>query len=98
VPLLGIAGGPAHVVPVDFVARAIDHIAQQDGLDGKVFHLVDPANTSQGAMLNAFAKAAYAPEFSMRLEGANVAKMIPKPLRTGFTGLAGSHRLSAQAS
>src|SRR5207253_3343994 len=37
-PFIGPEGGPLNVVPVDFVAEAIDHIAHQDGLDGRAFH------------------------------------------------------------
>ncbi len=96
VPLVGIEGGPAHVVPVDFVARALDHIAHKDGLDGKVFHLVDPVPTSQGEMLNAIARAAHAPEFSLRVEGANVLKASPKPLRDGLTQLPPVRRIIEQ--
>ena len=35
-PLIGIEGGRLNVVPVDFVADAIDHIAHKRGLDGQV--------------------------------------------------------------
>lgn len=42
-PLVGIDGGATlNLVPVDFVARAMDHIAHQEGLDGRTFHLVEP--------------------------------------------------------
>ncbi len=95
-PMIGIEGGPSHVVPVDFVARAVDHIGHEDGLDGKVFHLVDPEPTSQGDMLNAFAKAAHAPEFALRIEGKNVAGAIPKSLRNAVAELPPIRRLMEQ--
>ena len=41
-PVVGLEGGKINVVPVDFVARAMDHIAHQPGLDGQAFHLTDP--------------------------------------------------------
>src|SRR6187431_3234921 len=41
-PAVGIEGREINLVPVDFVAAAMDHIAHEDGLDGKVFHLTDP--------------------------------------------------------
>ncbi|MAE96268.1 MAG: short chain dehydrogenase [Deltaproteobacteria bacterium] len=85
-PLIGIEGGPAHIVPVDFVARAIDHIAHAEGLDGKTFHLVDPDHVTMGQSLNAFARAAHAPEFALRLE-ANVSNAIPKGLRNAVADL-----------
>ena len=42
VPLIGFEGGEMNVVPVDFVARALDAIGHSEGLDGKTFHLTDP--------------------------------------------------------
>jgi thioester reductase-like protein len=33
-PIIGIEGSPINIVPVDFVAKAMDHIAHLDGLDG----------------------------------------------------------------
>jgi thioester reductase-like protein len=33
-PTVGLEGGPINIVPVDFVAGALDHIAHQQGLDG----------------------------------------------------------------
>ena len=41
-PLVGIEVGKTNIVPVDYVAAAMDHIAHQPGLDGQAFHLVDP--------------------------------------------------------
>ena len=41
-PMIGVEGGDTNLVPVDFVAKAMDHIAHQDGLDGQAFHLTDP--------------------------------------------------------
>ncbi len=45
-PTIGIEGGRINIVPVDFVVDALDHIAHTKGLDGKCFHLVDPASAS----------------------------------------------------
>src|SRR6202035_2457296 len=42
VPLVGFEGGPLNLVPVDFVASAIAHVAARPGLDGGTFHIVDP--------------------------------------------------------
>ena len=43
-PLAGPEGGQTNIVPVDFVAKAMDHIAHMpdDDLPGDTFHLVDP--------------------------------------------------------
>ena len=90
-PLLGIEGGRAMIVPVDFVADAMDAIAHQPGLDGKTFHLVDPEPPKIGEALNAFAKAAGAPTFPVRVD-ARAAAVIPRPLRTVVGALPPVHR------
>jgi NAD(P)-dependent dehydrogenase (short-subunit alcohol dehydrogenase family) len=41
-PLVGLDLGKTNVVPVDWVAGALDHIAHQPDLDGRAFHLTDP--------------------------------------------------------
>ncbi|GAC1570843.1 MAG: SDR family oxidoreductase [Candidatus Dormibacteria bacterium] len=75
-PFVGPEGGPLNLVPVDFVARAMDHIAHLDGLDNRAFHLVDPTPLSLGDTLNTFCRAAHAPEFALRLDR-RMARMIP---------------------
>ncbi|TMC47885.1 MAG: SDR family oxidoreductase [Chloroflexi bacterium] len=75
-PLAGPEGGELNLVPVDFVAKAMDHIAHQPGLDGRAFHLVDPAPLSLGDTLNTFCRAAHAPEFALRFDR-RMANMIP---------------------
>ena len=42
VPLIGPEFGHTNIVPVDYVVRAIDHIAHQPGLDGRAFYLISP--------------------------------------------------------
>lgn len=71
--LPGIDGGTINLVPVDFVAAAIDHIAHKDGLDYQAFHLVDPQPSSIGETLDIFAEAAGGPRFSLRLPGVETA-------------------------
>src|SRR3954447_20455834 len=68
-PLAGPEGKKVHLVPVDYVAKAMDHIAHMDDGDlyGNTFHLVDAEPQSVGQTLNEFAKAAHAPQFAMRL-------------------------------
>ncbi|HET8638646.1 MAG TPA: SDR family oxidoreductase [Solirubrobacterales bacterium] len=67
-PTVGIEGGEINIVPVDYVAAAIDHIAHQPGLDGQAFHLTDPAPKSAGEVINLFARAADAPQATLRLD------------------------------
>jgi short-subunit dehydrogenase len=64
VPLVGVDLGDTNVVPVDYVARAMDHIAHQPGLDGQAFHLVSPRPQPTVDVVNAFAAAAKAPQFA----------------------------------
>ncbi|MBA3301349.1 MAG: SDR family oxidoreductase, partial [Thermoleophilaceae bacterium] len=87
-PLAGPEGEKAWLVPVDFVAKAMDHIAHQpiDDLPGDTFHLVDPDSLSVGRTLNEFAKAAHAPQFAMRVDS-NLTDIIPKPMRAGLAAL-----------
>jgi NAD(P)-dependent dehydrogenase (short-subunit alcohol dehydrogenase family) len=76
-PLLGFEGGLVNVVPVDFVARALDAIAARDGLDGQTFHLTDPEVRSLGDVTNEFCRAAHAPQFTLRVDSRAKA-MLPK--------------------
>ena len=80
VPLVGFEGGQLNVVPVDFVARALDAIAHQEGLDGKTFHLTDPAARSLGDVTNEFCRAAHAPQFTLRVD-TRAAGMLPPEAR-----------------
>ncbi|MFI4891282.1 MAG: SDR family oxidoreductase [Steroidobacterales bacterium] len=68
VPLAGIEGGHINLVPVDFVAAALVHLAHAPGMDGQCFHLTDPQDHRVGDVLNLFARAAHAPTMALRLE------------------------------
>ena len=67
-PLIGPEVGSTNLVPVDYVAAAMDEIAHQDGLDGRAFHLADAKMVPSGEALNHFAKAAHAPQLVMRID------------------------------
>ena len=56
VPLVGPELGYTNIVPVDFVAAAMDHIAHQPDLDGQAFHLSSPKSQRSGEVMNAFAE------------------------------------------
>ena len=94
-PGIGIEGRKINIVPVDFVARAMDHIAHVDGLDGQAFHLTDPNPLSAGQVINAFAKAAHAPEAVMRIDS-RMFDFIPKQVRGGLTMLPPVKRITDQ--
>jgi NAD(P)-dependent dehydrogenase (short-subunit alcohol dehydrogenase family) len=68
VPLVGPELGFTNIVPVDFVAAAIDHIAHQPGLNFQAFHLTNPKSMRVGESLNAFAEAAHAPKLTIRVD------------------------------
>lgn len=70
VPLVGPDGGKAWIVPVDFVARAMDHIAHlpDERLRGSTFHLLDPRPPSVGAALNEVARVAHGPRLVIRVD------------------------------
>ncbi|HXM56540.1 MAG TPA: SDR family oxidoreductase [Candidatus Dormibacteraeota bacterium] len=84
VPLVGYEGGPFNLVPVDFVARAIDHIAARPDLDGQTFHVVDPHPLSVGDTVNEFCRAAHAPQFTLRVNHRAFA-LLPRELAGGLT-------------
>jgi short-subunit dehydrogenase len=76
-PLIGPELGYTNIVPVDFVARAMDHIAHQPGLDGQAFHLTNPKSQRVGEVMNTIASAAHAPQMSMRID-AKLLQALPK--------------------
>jgi short-subunit dehydrogenase len=84
-PLAGPEGKQLNIVPVDFVAKAMDHIAHMDDGDlyGNTFHLVDPKPLTAGRALNEFAKAAHAPRFAMRVD-ANLTNIVPPQVAKGL--------------
>ncbi len=76
-PLVGPEVGYTNIVPVDYVAAAIDHIAQEPGLDGQAFQLCNPKRQRSGEVINAFAEAAHAPKLSMRIDS-RLLQALPK--------------------
>ena len=84
-PLAGPQGGETNIVPVDFVAKAMDHIAHLPDADlpGDTFHLVSPEPMRVGDTLNEFARAAHAPQFAMRIDP-HMTNAIPKAVRAGL--------------
>jgi NAD(P)-dependent dehydrogenase (short-subunit alcohol dehydrogenase family) len=92
VPTIGLEGGRINIVPVDFVVDAMDHIAHKKGLDGKCFHLVDPAPRRVGEVLNTFAKAGHAPAMSLYVNAA-LFGFIPKGIKKGLMALTPVRRI-----
>jgi NAD(P)-dependent dehydrogenase (short-subunit alcohol dehydrogenase family) len=82
-PAVGVEGGEINIVPVDFVAAAIDHIAHEPGLDGRAFHLTDPEPKTAGEVINLFARAADAPQATLQLDS-GVTDPATSLVRTGL--------------
>ena len=82
-PLAGPELGWTNIVPVDFVAKAMDHIAHQPDLDGQAFHLTNPRRQRSGEVLNLFMEAAHAPQLQLRVD-----RRILEALPKGVVGLA----------
>jgi NAD(P)-dependent dehydrogenase (short-subunit alcohol dehydrogenase family)/uncharacterized protein YbjT (DUF2867 family) len=76
-PLVSVEWGKTNIVPVDYVAAAIDHIAHLPGLDGRAFHVVNPKPQKSGDILNLFAGSAHAPHAVMRIDK-KMTDMLPK--------------------
>lgn len=94
-PMVGIEGGRLNLVPVNFIVDAMDHIAHQDGLDGQCFHLVDPNPHRVGDILNLFARAAHAPEMSLRFNALMFA-FIPRSIKTALAHFKPARRIRDQ--
>jgi short-subunit dehydrogenase len=86
-PLLGVDLGDTNVVPVDYVAKAMDHLAHLPGRDGEAFHLVNPEPQNTVEMLNTFAAAAKAPQFALPVDRTMTNRLptalLPRQFRPG---------------
>jgi short-subunit dehydrogenase len=93
-PTVGVEGGEINIVPVDYVAAAIDYIAHEPDLDGRAFHLTDPNPRKAGQVVNLFAKAADAPRMQWRA-GTDVTEPATGALRSALRLVPGSKRAVA---
>ena len=96
-PMLSVEAGLIPVVPVDYVAAAIDHIAHQQGLDGKAFHLVESPAPTVGDFLAIMLKAAHGPEVARRIQLPRVKRRLPGRARSAVMGFTTS-KLAKQVS
>jgi NAD(P)-dependent dehydrogenase (short-subunit alcohol dehydrogenase family) len=84
-PLMGVDLGDTNVVPVDYVAKAMDHLAHLPGHDGEAFHLVNPEPQPVVDMINIFCAAAGAPQFATPIDRsvttAGPLALVPRQLR-----------------
>lgn len=91
-PTVGVEGGRINIVPVDYVTAALDHIAHKPDLDGKCFHLTDPNARRIGDVLNIFARAAHAPEMTLRVN-ARMFGFVPSYVWKGIGSIAPVRRM-----
>ncbi|HEX2893357.1 MAG TPA: SDR family oxidoreductase [Marmoricola sp.] len=86
-PLIGVDLGDTNVVPVDYVAKAMDHLAHLPDHDGETFHLVNPEPQSTVELVNTFAAAAKAPQFAVPVDRSITNRLptalLPRQLRPG---------------
>jgi thioester reductase-like protein len=68
VPLVGLDLGKTNIVPVDWVAGALDHIAHAANLDGRAFHLTYPRSQRVDEVMNELAAAAQGPRFAVSID------------------------------
>lgn len=78
-PLVGVDLGETNVVPVDYVTKAMDHLAHLPDRDGEAFHLVNPEPQPTVDMINSFCAAAGAPKFATPADRAT--DLLPRALR-----------------
>ncbi len=67
-PLVGLDLGKTNIVPVDWVAGALDHIAHRPNLDGQAFHLTYQSPQKVDEVINELAAAAHAPRFAVSVD------------------------------
>jgi NAD(P)-dependent dehydrogenase (short-subunit alcohol dehydrogenase family) len=67
-PLVGPDLGDTNIVPVDFVAAAMDALMHKPGLDRRAFHLVSPEPQPLLDVVNAFLRAAGAPTVTVPID------------------------------
>jgi NAD(P)-dependent dehydrogenase (short-subunit alcohol dehydrogenase family) len=81
-PLINLEGGYFNIVPVDFVADAMVHIAHQPNLDGQCFHLTADRHYHLGELMNLIAGVADAPKAPLQISQ-GVFDSVPGIIRRG---------------
>ena len=98
VPLVGLDLGYTNIVPVDWVAGALDHIAHEPDLDGRAFHLTDPQPQRVDEVINELAAAAHAPRFAVSVDK-RLTEPLPKwPLSLALRAAAAAPGAQARAA
>jgi thioester reductase-like protein len=81
VPLVGLDLGYTNIVPVDWVADTIEHIAHEPEGDGRAFHLTDPRPQRVDDVINRIATKAHAPRFALSIDKRLVDPLPKWPLQ-----------------
>jgi NAD(P)-dependent dehydrogenase (short-subunit alcohol dehydrogenase family) len=90
---IGVEGGEINIVPVDFVAQAMDYLAHQPGLDGQAFHLTDPDPLTVAGLIKVLTKAAHAPGPAMNVD-ARILDALPVRVGSIVSQLPGAKQVT----
>lgn len=82
IPLINLEGGYFNLVPVNFVADAMVHIAHQPQLDGGCFHLTADRHYHLGELMNLLAGVADAPKAPLQIKQ-KLLDAVPSVVRRG---------------
>ncbi len=86
IPLIGVESGHFNIVPVDFVADALDHIAHQEEGNGQCFHLTADRSYNLGEVMDIIASAAQAPRMPVRIDQ-RMFDAVPGFVRRGVSAM-----------
>ncbi|WP_028111067.1 SDR family oxidoreductase [Ferrimonas futtsuensis] len=86
IPAIGIKGGEFNMVPVDYVANAIDHIVNTPETQGQCYHLVDNPGVKMIEALDVFSQAAHGSRLSAGISP-GLLDFIPAPMRGALLNL-----------
>ncbi|HZY75499.1 MAG TPA: SDR family oxidoreductase [Jatrophihabitantaceae bacterium] len=90
---IGIDGGEINLVPVDYVAKAMDYLAHQPGLDGRAFHLTDPEPLTVAGLIKVLTKAAHAPGPVVNIDP-RALDALPARVASTIAGLPGARQVT----
>ncbi|MDP9092600.1 MAG: SDR family oxidoreductase [Actinomycetota bacterium] len=90
---VGVEGGEINIVPVDYVAKALDYLAHEPGLDGHAFHLTDPEPLTVAGLIKVLTKAAHAPGPVVNID-ARVLDALPVRVGSVLAALPGAKQVT----
>jgi NAD(P)-dependent dehydrogenase (short-subunit alcohol dehydrogenase family) len=90
---VGVEGGEINIVPVDYVAKAMDYLAHQPSLDGQTFHLTDPEPLTVAGLIKVLTKAAHAPGPAVNID-ARILDALPVRVGSVLAQLPGAKQVT----